>query len=318
MSDEPGDEWHECVQAGSEGSTHAELREKSWSVFACHSKQQEYSEKAVRYVKTCLELKGHKVFFDRDDLVHISLPALEAAIAKSCIFVLFLDDLTLNSQWCPKEINLAVKHNTPIHVVIDQDKHRIKELIDHCRASGVPEVYHLFGDNSKQAIPFSWDLKEVQESALRKLEAAIQASIKEVPVPATDVRVGLTAGAGVPGIVSAVVRAIGPEGHSPNDVQATFIGGTIENITNSLRGSICVVNKTEAVIEIAVEKQFWTDTSSYARILPGASISRGRKNGTYIIYFKMEGRNFERTFEFRCSKTTVTVSPNRKCAIAYQ
>merc|ERR1711879_325225 len=63
--------------------------------------------------------------------------------------------------------------------------------------------------------------------------------------------------------VLAAVHAIGPEGHSPNDMNKTALGTAIEGITNSLRSSICVVNGTDANIEVAVEKQFWTDSSCY-------------------------------------------------------
>jgi len=147
---------------------------KKWTVFASHSKKRDYTPHLVRLVQHHLESKGHTVFFDLDSLHHISKKELQDAVATSHTFFLFLDDLTLESQWCQEEIMFAVMNKLPIFVVVDEDQHRISELIKYWRDDmRVGVARYLFGANSNQAIAFSWNHVELQNSALQKVEAAI-------------------------------------------------------------------------------------------------------------------------------------------------
>lgn len=153
---------------------------KKWSVFACHSKKRPYTPGLVRMVKSHLKARGYSTFFDTDALVSICKEELEAAIANSSIFVLFLDDKTLDSEWCEFEVSAAVKHKVPIHVVVDVDHHGVEDLIDYWRNGRKKgTTRYLFGAYSHQLIAHSVKHEALHDDAMLKIEQRIYMALNE-------------------------------------------------------------------------------------------------------------------------------------------
>jgi hypothetical protein len=70
----------------------------------------------------------------KDNLREINQAALDAAIAESCVLLVFLDDETFNSVWCVNEVLAAAKHGVPVRFVVHTDRFHTRELIDKWRA----------------------------------------------------------------------------------------------------------------------------------------------------------------------------------------
>ena len=92
-----------------------------------HSSPPTTPSKGAQY--NILSKIGCKVFFDVDSLTIICKEDLETNVVDSRIFLLFLDDVVLDSEWCAFEIMVAVRFRVPIHVVVDIDHHKIEDLI---------------------------------------------------------------------------------------------------------------------------------------------------------------------------------------------
>jgi len=153
---------------------------KKWGVFACHSKKRPYTPGLVRMVKSHLKARGYDTFFDTDALVSICKEELEGAIANSNIFVLFLDDKTLDSEWCEFEILAAVKHKVPIHIVVDVDHHGVEGLIDYWRNDRKKgNTRYLFGAYSHQLIAHSVKHEALHDDAMLKIEQRITMALNE-------------------------------------------------------------------------------------------------------------------------------------------
>lgn len=147
---------------------------KKWSVFACQSKKRPYTPGLVRMVKSHLKAKGYTTFFDVDALVSICKQELEAAIASSNIFLLFLDDKTLDSEWCEFEVLAAVRLKVPIHVVFDVDHHHVEDLISYWRDCKRKHASrYLFGSSSHQLIAHSVKHEALHDDAMLQIEQRI-------------------------------------------------------------------------------------------------------------------------------------------------
>jgi hypothetical protein len=163
-----------------------------WAMFGSHTKRSgDRSQALVRSLKEVFGMKGHKVFYDEDDLSVITLEALKAEIAKSAIFLVFLDEMTFNSEWCQSEIAFAAQLGVPIYTLIDKDRypkevwrstmaeHGVegKSIIDMWYGKLGYDVWktsanHCFGAGSRQAIWYSSD-KAGRDAAFKKIEQAI-------------------------------------------------------------------------------------------------------------------------------------------------
>jgi len=154
---------------------------KQWNVFASYSQTDPYTKFLVRMVKLWLKLRGFSLFVDVDDLAIITKQELEACIANSNIFLLFLDDKVLDRKWCEFEIFAALKHKVPIHVVVDNDYYRATELITLWRdTKNKGTARYLFGNRSHPLISHSSVMHAaLNEDAMLKIEQRIELAFNE-------------------------------------------------------------------------------------------------------------------------------------------
>jgi hypothetical protein len=168
---------------------------KRWDAFCSHSKRAgDRTPALVRAVKMIMEGRGHKMFYDEDDLDDITLETLQVEIAASAVFLVFVDEVTFDSEWCQQEIAFAAAEGVPIFTLIDKDRYP-KEvwrstMAEHgVEGKSIVEMWHdklgadlwktsanhCFGAGSKQVIWYSSD-RAGREAALGAIEQHIAAA----------------------------------------------------------------------------------------------------------------------------------------------
>merc|ERR1719197_1928845 len=97
---------------------------KKYAYFASHKKQHsrfgDASADLARALKDILLLKfSLEGYFDADNLVKINKQQLTRGVIESCSVLLYLNDETLDSEWCRHEVGIARSFGIPIIVLID-------------------------------------------------------------------------------------------------------------------------------------------------------------------------------------------------------
>jgi hypothetical protein len=104
---------------------------KQWHCFYSHKKEHAHTEQWVISVKDALWTEHHlKGFFDRDNLEEITQEELNNSIDASCTLLVFLDDKTLDSQWCVAEIKEAVDRGVAVYTVVNNTYFTTKSLTE--------------------------------------------------------------------------------------------------------------------------------------------------------------------------------------------
>jgi hypothetical protein len=104
---------------------------KKWHCFYSHKKELAHTEQWVISTKDSLwehhQLRG---FFDRDNLEEISQHELDESIEQSCSLLVFLDEKTLDSEWCVAEIKKAAECGLDIYAVVNNSYFTTRAMTD--------------------------------------------------------------------------------------------------------------------------------------------------------------------------------------------
>eukprot|EP00639_Heterosigma_akashiwo_P012671 CAMPEP_0206378146 /NCGR_PEP_ID=MMETSP0294-20121207/10570_1 /ASSEMBLY_ACC=CAM_ASM_000327 /TAXON_ID=39354 /ORGANISM="Heterosigma akashiwo, Strain CCMP2393" /LENGTH=407 /DNA_ID=CAMNT_0053826739 /DNA_START=17 /DNA_END=1240 /DNA_ORIENTATION=- len=99
---------------------------KSFHFFLSHKK--ELSEDLTVVIQELLEKRGFICFFDRSNLKKITEEELRNFVRRSCILLVVLDELTVQSQWCKDEWTTAHNDSIPIIPVFDQKRYNANQF----------------------------------------------------------------------------------------------------------------------------------------------------------------------------------------------
>jgi hypothetical protein len=121
-----------------------------------HSKLGGMPEQVAKNIHDALEILGHKGFFDVDDLEEISKANLESCIGQCSSMIVYMNDETMDSEWCCFEWEVAHRLGIPIKVVADLSNFVTTDLVDKVKGSEHSFLLQYqwtdYSDNTRRAV----------------------------------------------------------------------------------------------------------------------------------------------------------------------